>query len=170
MSAYWGTEDEVTEVGLSLDFDSAASVVFTPGRPVDVKAIIIVLLEATSVAASAVTVARRNADDSSSTTLGTFSLASGLAVNTVHRVTIANVKTAATGTDASQVADVNIGGRVLGIQTNDPGVARVNPGQEIVVTSDGAGTGGNALVFFEYVEVGNQEDGFTINDITFTHA
>lgn len=168
MSAYWGTED-LQSPALDFDFAESVTVAFAPGQPIDVKSIVLVIKEVGN-GAETITVAVRNVDDSSSTTLGTFAIPNPAPINGVFRISIANVKTAVTGTDASQVADVTTG-RVLGIQENQPGVAEVDPGQEIVLTSTGGtATTGQAWAFFEYVAMGNNPDRLTATALTFTHA
>ena len=168
MSAYFGTDDVVTD-GIDFDFAEAVTAVYAPGRPIDVKRIILVIKEASN-GAEVITVAVRNKDDTPSTTIGTFTIPSGLATDTVLKVDIANVKTAVTGSDASQPATVTTG-RVLGIQTNQPGVIEVNPGQEISLTSTGGtATTGQADVYFSYVAMGNQPGRFDPTDLVFTHA
>jgi hypothetical protein len=169
MSAYFGTDDRISEAQ-NLDYAEAATVAFAPGKPIDVKRIVLVIVEAQSAATETLTVVVRDVDDGNSTTIGTFVMPASAAADAVYKVDIANVDTAVTGTDASQPADVTTG-RVLGYQTNLPGVIEVNPGQEIAVTSGGTGTTtGQANVYFEYVEMGNNPDRFDATDLTFTHA
>lgn len=169
MSAYFGTEDKVTPAVL-FDYAEAVTVVFEPGKPADVKRIILVGVEVGN-GAETITVAIRDAGDAgNSVTVGTFVIPNGFAVDAVAYVDIADVKTAVTGSDASQPATVNIGGRVLGIQTNDPGVAEVAVGKEIACTSTGGtATTGQVNLYFEYIE-GGQEIPSTWTELAFTLA
>lgn len=168
MSAYFGTDDEITDA-IGFDFAEAVTSGYAPGRPIDVKRIVLVITELSN-GAETITLAVRDVDDGNSTTIGTFTIPDAAATDTVFKVDVANVKTAVTGTDASQPAEVTTG-RVLGIQTNSPGVIEVNPGQEIVVTSTGGtATTGQANVYFEYVAMGNNPDRFDATDLAFTHA
>lgn len=159
MSAYFATDDRVALVAAAYDFaDSTAPVALAPGKPIDVKRVVGVITEA-SAGTSVVTVAVRNVDDTGSTTIGTFSVPASLALNSVFVVEIAGVDpdpVVVTG-EVSQPADVTTG-RVLGYQTNLPGVIEVNVGQEISFTSDGGGTAGIANLYVEYVEMGNNPD------------
>lgn len=175
MSSYFTDQRRVT-ANFTVDFDTAdAEAVFIPTKPVDVLKVRIVLLEATSVAASVVTVGVRQADDAAGsdvvTSYGTFSLAAGLATNTAYEVNVAGVDSDAvvpTG-EHSQVAGVTMG-RVDGYQTNLPGVLKVNPGEAFIVQSNGAGTGGNAVVSIEYIEQDNDPERVTITEIAFTRS
>lgn len=168
MSTYFATDDRITDA-IDFDFAEAVTAVYAPGRPIDVKRIVLVIKEASN-GAETITVAVRNVDDTSSTTIGTFAIPSGAALNAVYKAELALVNTAVTGSDASQPAEVTTG-RVLGIQTNQPGVIEVNPGQEISVTSTGGtATTGQANVYFEYVAMGNNPDRFDPTALTFTHA
>jgi hypothetical protein len=169
MSAYFATDDRIS-AAQNLDYAEAATVAFAPGTPIDVKRIVLVIVEAQSAATETLTVAVRDVDDGNSTTIGTFIMPASATADAVYKVDLANVKTSVTGTDASQPSTVTTG-RVLGYQTNLPGVIEVNPGQEIVVTSGGTGTTtGQANVYFQYVEQGNNPTRFNATDITFTHA
>lgn len=170
MSAYFGTDDVVQLIG-SVDISGANSGVLEVGKPMDVKRIVAVVTTATTGASgSVITVSKRNASGSGgATTLGTFTIATGVAANTVLYADIADVKTAVTGSDASQPAAVTTG-RVLGIQTNDPGVFEINPGQELVVASDGGGDAGVVSFYASGVEMGNNPDRFTATKLTFTLA
>lgn len=171
MSAEFATTTVVELVAATYDFaDSTTPVTFAPGAPADVMRIIGVITEA-STGTSVVTVAVRNVDDTSSTTIGTFTVPAGLALNSVFSIDIAGVKTAAvvpTG-EASQVAQVTTG-RVLGYQTNQPGVIEVNPGQEMSFTSDAGGSAGMANLFVQYSRQGSNPLRFNPTVIAFTYA
>lgn len=172
MSSYFATSDRVTPV-VNFDFAESVTVVFEPGKPVDIKRIVLVIEEASN-GAEVITVAVRNAGDaSSSTTIGTFTIPTGLALNTVLKVDIAGVNPAAIvpSGEASQPATVTTG-RVLGYQTNQPGVIEVNVGQEISLTSTGGtATTGRANTYFEYEENGGNPDrNGNPTALTFTYA
>lgn len=160
MSAYFATDDRVALVAAAYDFaDSTAAVAYAPGKPIDVKRAVGVITEA-SAGSSVVTVAVRNIDDTGSTTIGTFTVPAGLALNSVFAVELAGVDPDAVieaSGGISQPAEVTTG-RVNGYQSNQPGVIEVNPGQEISFTSDGGGTAGIANLYIEYVEMGNNPD------------
>lgn len=150
MSAYWGTEDHVTPAINVANMTSAAAV-FQPGKPADVKRVVVVVTTANTAQATG-TVAVRDADGSSnSTTLGTFVIPANPDANTAFYVEIAHVDPDGE-TAVSQPAEVTTG-PVDVMQTNSPGVARVAVGQEIAVTFSG-GTTGVADVYYEYVEIG----------------
>lgn len=176
MSSYFTDQRRVYQQ--VVDFDEASTgneLVFKPTVPIDVMRVRIVLTEATSVAASVVSVGKRAAsaaaDAALTTTYGTFSLAAGLAANTAYVVEVAGVDSDAvvpTG-EHSQVAGVTMG-RVDGYQTNLPGVLKVNPGEAFVVNSDGAGTGGAAVVSIEYIEQGDDPERVSVTEITFTRS
>jgi hypothetical protein len=172
MSSYFATSDRVTN---AIDFDFAESVtaVFEPGKPIDVKRIVLVIKELSN-GAETITVAVRDAGDAgNSTTIGTFIIPDAAAVNAVYKVDIANVDAAVVVDSAggiSQPVDVTTG-RVVGYQTNLPGVIEVNVGQEISFTSTGGtATTGQANLYVEYEEMGNNPDRFDATDITFTNA
>lgn len=171
MSNYWATADRVTDA-ISLQLGAGTTpAVYAPGKPIDVKRIVLVMTTAQATSAATVTVAVRNVDDSSSTTIGTFVTPAVMALNAVFKVDIAGVDADAvtpTG-EHSQVADVTLG-RVDGYFTNLPGVIEVNPGQEISLTSDGGGDTGVANAYFEYSEQGNNPERFEPTAITFTYA
>lgn len=159
MSAYFATDDRVTPA-VSFDFAEATTVVFEPGKPVDVKRITLVITEVGN-GAETITVAVRDAGNAgNSVTIGTFAIPNGAAVNSVYRVDIAGVDpdpVVVTG-EVSQPAEVTTG-RVLGYQTNLPGVIEVNVGKEIAITSTGGtATTGTANAYFEYVEMGANPD------------
>lgn len=172
MSGYWSTADRVTPA-VSFDFAEAVTSVFEPGKPADVKRIVLVLTEASN-GDEVITVAVRDAGNGgNSTTIGTFTIPNGAAVNSVYKVDIAGVDADAvvpTG-EHSQPAEVTTG-RVDGYQTNLPGVIEVDVGQEIAVTSTGAtATTGTANLYFEYVEIGNNPDrNGDPTALTFTNA
>jgi hypothetical protein len=149
----------------------AATVTYAPGKPINVKRVIFVTTTAQATAGAAITFGVRNVDDTSSTTVGSFTTPAVMALNSVYKADVAGVSTTAvtpTG-EHSQVAEVTTG-RVDGYQTNLPGEIEVNPGQEFWVTSGGEGDTGVATVYIEYVEEGNNADRFDATDITVTFA
>ena len=171
MSGVYTYEDRVSFVGL-LDVDGTTPVTFAPGRPINIRRVILVVATETLQAVSTVTVAVRNVDDTSSVTKGTFITPASGALNTVFKVDVANVKTAATIYDSwgiSQPATVTTG-RVNGVQANTPGEIQVNPGQEISFTADGVPTQGMLNLYIEYSEMGNNPTRYNATDIAFTAA
>lgn len=157
--AYWDYS-KVTEVAVSVDFDTAgATVIYTPGQPVDVFSLVMVCTEV-SAGSSIVTVTKRNVDDTSSVTLGTFTVPASIALNATRRVMLAKSKTAATtGADGSTVYDAGTG------------VIELNPGEELVLTSDGVGTAGIFNVYVEHMPQGvNKRGTFTYTELAFTQA
>ena len=172
MSGVYTYEDRIDLVAATYDFaDSTTPVVFQPGRPINVRRIVGVITEA-SAGSSVVTVAVRNVDDTSSTTIGTFTVPASLALNTVFKVDVAAAYSAlqtGDGGGISQPATVTMG-RVVGRQTSLPGEVKVNPGQEISFTSDVGGSAGMANLYIEYSEMGNNPDRFNATAITFTLA
>lgn len=157
-----------------IDFDFAESVtgVFAPGRPINVRRLVLVIKEASN-GAETITVGVRNKDDTSSVTKGTFPIPSGAVLNAVYKVDIAASYTAAQTGDGggiSQPATVTTG-RVVGYQTSLPGEIQVNPGQELFFTSTGGtATTGQADVYVEYREEGNNPTRFNATAAVFTLA
>lgn len=168
MSAYWGTEDHVT-TAVSFDYAEAVSAVFEPGKPADVKRIILVGTEASN-GAEVITVAVRDAGDAgNSVTVGTFTIPSGFAVDAVAYIDIAMADPdGAAGDVPSQVSTVTTGIDNL-VYTSEPGVVSVPVGKEIAITSTGGtATTGTANAYFEFVEKGQDLTGFT--ELAFTLA
>lgn len=169
MSAHFGTEDEILNLG-SLNLGAgAATIVFAPGRKSFVKRIILVTTTAQATAGAVLTFGVRNVDDTSSTTIGTATTPAVMAVNSVHKVDVAGVKSAVVLEAAggiSQVAQVTMG-RVNGYQTNLPGEIEVNPGQEFFLSSGGEGDTGVAQVYVEYTEDGTAA---SVTDIAVTFS
>lgn len=164
MSSYF--TDQRRLLTAVLDYDTAdAEIVFTPTVPVAVSKIRIVLTEATSVAGSVVTFGVRAIDAAAgadiTTIYGTFTVPAGAAAGTVYDVDVAYVDPDAVtsdGTGISQPAEVTTG-RVVGVQTNQPGLIEIEPGDgSFVVQSDGAGTGGNSSTSIEYFEIAKDAD------------
>lgn len=133
----------------SVDISGANSGVLEVGAPTHVKRIVAVVTTAVTVAAATITVSKRNASGSGgSTTYGTFDIP----VAAVNAVYFANVlkpsTTASTGSDGSTVYTT-------------PTQIRVDPGQELVVTSDGGATAGVVTFWADMIP-----DGFDENDGT----
>ena len=169
MSSYFSTADRVTPAVL-FDYAESVTVVFEPGKPADVKRIVLVGVEVGN-GNETITVAVRDAGDAgNSVTIGTFVIPNGFAVDAKAYIDIAAVdpdKVVPAG-EHSQVAEVTLG-RVDGYQTNLPGVVVVPVGKEIAVTSTGGtATTGQANLYFEYIENGQDLDGFT--NLAFTLA
>lgn len=174
MSSYYTDQKRIYQA--AVDFDTAdAELTFSPVVPINVLKLHIVLTEASSAASSVVTVGVRDSDDAAGsdvvTSYGTFDVAAGLAANSAFIVNVAGVDADAVvnSGEHSQVSEVTTG-RVDGYQTNLPGEIKVNPGQTFVVQSNGAGTGGAAIVGVEYIEQGDDPARKTKTTITFTRA
>lgn len=143
MSSNYMTKDDIVNLG-TLDVSGANSIVFAPGRPVDVARLIFVTTVAKTVATSAITVGVRNVDDTSSVTKGSFTMPLS-AINTVKAVPLVKpATTPGTGSDGS----------VTNKGYSPGGFLQVNPGQELFITSGGAGTGGTFQVYVEYKDQG----------------
>lgn len=169
MSAEFATTDINVALG-SLNLGAgAATVTYAPGRPVNIKRIIFVVTTAQATAGAGITFGVRNVDDSTSTTVGSFTTAAIMALNSVHKADVAGVKSGVTGSDASQPAAVTTG-RVLGYQTNLPGEIELNPGQEFWITSDGNGDTGVAQVYIDAQAQGNNPTRFNPTDMTVTFS
>jgi hypothetical protein len=155
MSSYFATEDRVANLG-SLTLASGTAV-FNVGKPIDVKRIVLVYTTGQTGAGAALTFGVRNADGSTgSVTKGSFTAPVAVA-NAVVAAEVAGVypnPVVNTG-EQSQPTTVTTG-RVLGYQTNQPGIIKVNPGQQFWVTGGAGGAAGVAQVYIEYEEEGNQ--------------
>lgn len=153
MSAYWGTEDESAYVG-SLQLGAGTTAVVWPGvgRPVDIKRIVLAMTAAQATAGSVVTIARRTVDNNNSVNVGTFTTPAVMAVNGVFHVDV-GVTSTTTTTVYSQPVEVL--GRTNVMYQSEPGLIELNPGQELVLTSDGAGDTGVADAYIEFVVQGN---------------
>lgn len=160
MSAYWATE-----VGASPTLNismNGANAVFPIAKPIDLKRIVLVI-EALNSAQATMTLARRNVDNSSSVNLGTFLIPINSPVNTVYSVELP-VPTAISGT--SQPVSLPLGS-VTAVQTSLPGLYPVNPGQELVLTSAGGGSG-TVNFYYEFAIQGNNPSRYNPTKLTFT--
>lgn len=145
MSSNYMTKDDIANLG-TLDASGANSIVFAPGRPVDVDRIILVTTVAHTVADATITVGVRNVDDTSSVTKGSFVIPfTGSALNKVLAIELVKPKTTAT-----TAAD----GSIYYAGYNPGGFIRVDPGQELFLTSDGGGNAGTYQVYIEYKDQG----------------
>lgn len=147
MSAYWDYE-VFTDLS-TLDASGANAVQYNPGCPMDVKALVFVTTVAQTVADATLTVVVRDRDNGNSTTIGTLVLPfTGSALDQVRRFKLQLPKTTATTS--------SIDGSTTYAST--PGVVEVNPGQEMVITSDGGGDAGTYQVYVEAVKQGFSGD------------
>lgn len=144
MSGYM-TKDDIANAG-SLDASGANTLAWAPGRPVDVDRIVLVTTVAHTVADATITVGVRNVDDTSSVSKGTFVIPfTGSALNKVFSIPLVKPKTTSTtGADGSIVFKGYSPG----------GFIRVDPGQELFLTSDGGGDAGTYQVYIEYKDQG----------------
>lgn len=162
VSQYW-TMDRYENLS-TLDVSGANSVVFAPGESIDVKRLIFVTTIAQTVALSNLTVAVRDVDNGNSVTIGTFTIPlTGTALDKVWYTDLGVPdEDGSTGSDGSLI-----------FQSYDPGgVVAVNPGQELVVTSDGGGDAGTYQVYIQYQSKGFNPEvlGIEANERTFTPA
>lgn len=133
----------------TLDASGANSLSWAPGKPVDIENLIFLTTIAQTVADATITVGVRDIDDGNSTTRGTFALPfSGSATDQVRRVRLAAPRTTPIEYVASQPAGAGFG--VTEVMRSGEGLLKVNPGQEIFVTSNGGGDAGSYLVYAEY--------------------
>lgn len=168
MSAEFATTDRVTPAATAA-VAAGSTTVFGPGKPVNIKRIIMVLTAAQTSAGAAATFGVRNADDSSSVTLGSFTVPVA-AVNSVLKADVAGVKAGVTIPDTwgqSQNQTIALG-VINGYQTNLPGEVKVNVGQEFWVTIAAGGAGGTSQMYFEYQEEGNNQTRFNPTDMAVT--
>lgn len=172
MSAEFATTDRIASVG-SLNLGAgAATVVYATGRPINIKRITMVMTTAQATAGAVITFGVRNVDDTSSTTIGTFTTPAVAALNAVLKADVAGVKAGVTTYDSwgiSQSASVTTG-RVVGVQANQPGDVELNPGQEFWITSDGSGDTGVANVYIEYQDQGSNPTRFNATDMAVTFS
>lgn len=157
MSSYFATEDRVAQIATAVAVAAGStSTVFRVGKNADIKRVIVVMTAAQTGAGAVATFGIRNADGSTgSVTKGSFTIPVA-AVNTVIAAEIAGVYPApiVNAGEVSQPATVTTG-RVLGYQTNLPGILKVNVGQQFWITIAAAGSGGTADIYIEYEEEGN---------------
>jgi hypothetical protein len=144
MSGYY-TKDDIANLG-TLDASGANSVVFAPGRPVDVDRVIVVTTVAQTTADATITLGVRDVDNGNSVTKGSFVLPfTGSATDDVKYVNLVKPKT--TATTASD-------GSITFTGYSPGGFIEVNPGQELFLTSDGGGDAGTYQVYVEYKDQG----------------
>lgn len=146
MSSNYMTTDDIALVSAGLDLSTVVTAVYAPGRPQDISRIILVTQIAQTVADANITVGVRNVDDTSSVTKGSFVLPlSGSALNKVLSIPLVKPKATAT---------VNVD-QSIGYKGYSPGgFIRVNPGQELFMTSDGGGSTGTYAIYVEYKDQG----------------
>lgn len=167
MSAEFATTDRVTPAATAA-VAAGSTTVFGPGKPVNIKRIILVLTAAQTSAGAAATFGVRNADDSGSTTLGSFTIPVA-AVNSVLKADVAAVKTAlVVNSGETSQSSLTTTGKVDGYAVNTPGEVKVNVGQEFWVTIAAGGSGGTGQMYFEYQEEGNNQTRFNPTDMAVT--
>lgn len=157
MSNYFTDQVRTADLG-SLNLGAgAATAVFQPGKPSDIKRIILVVTTAQATAGAVLTIGTREADGSGGeVTLGTATTPAVMALNSVYKIELAGVSTdpIVTSGEHSQPDTVTMG-RVDGYFSNRPGgVVEINPGRELFITSGGEGDTGVATVYVEYFEQG----------------
>lgn len=157
---YHAVKDEIANVGAAT-ISGTTAVTWAPGRPADVRRLILVTTTAVTVADATLTVSVRDVDDGNSTSYGTFVVPfTGSAADDVQYVDLVT-----TDTDGSTSA---IDGSLV---YTAGGMIEVNPGQELVVVSDGGATAGVVQVYVEYQDLGFS--GSRVEDateLTFTPA
>ena len=158
-------KNHVISSPVSVDYDTAGdNVLITPGEVIWVKRLIMVCTEV-SAGSSIATLKLRNVDDTSSVTLGTFTVPAAIALNAVRYVDLIKPSTTgAAGADSTTSLPTTV------YTTTGKGPIRVVPGQELEVTSDGVGTAGIFNVYVEYGPEGFNEKTslFTPTELTFT--
>lgn len=157
----------------TLDASGANAVQFNPGETVRVKRIILVTTVAQTVADATITVVRRNRDDTPTETLGSFTLPfTGSALDKVYYTELGLAPTTgSTGVDGSTVyKGYNDGGIVSGVNVDVESLPKLDPGEELVLTSNGGGDAGTYHVYVEYIYEGFNPEvlGITANERTFT--
>lgn len=159
--------ETMTEVAVNSDYGTAGTfILWTPGTPAWIKKLVLICTVASTVAPSIVTLGIRNVDDTSSVTLGTFSIPAGIALNNVRFVDLIKPKTAAV------VSTIDGSTTYFG----SPGMPKIKPGQELFATTDGAGTGGSFNVHVNYMPDGFNEratvaeQGYAPTELAFTPA
>lgn len=157
MSNYFTDQVRTVDMG-SLNLGAgAATVVFQPGKPVDIKRLILIVTTAQATAGAVLTVGTREADGSGGeVVIGTATTPATMALNSVFVIELAGVSTdpIVTSGEHSQPAEVTMG-RVDGYYSNRPGgVIEIDMGRELYVTSGGEGDTGVATVYAEYFEQG----------------
>lgn len=156
MANYW-TKYRIDNLG-SVDISGAnATTPFEAGQRMHLKRAIMVVTTATTGASpSVITLARRDSDGGNSVNLGSFTIPSGVAADSVRYVDFAKPKTTGTvGSDGSLVFD--------GL----PDLPVVNPGQEFLLTSDGGGDAGVVTFFIEYQQIGFNPKVLAATEIAF---
>jgi len=160
-SLFW-TKSEFANLS-TLDASGSNAVQYEPGQRIKAKRLILVTTVAQTVANATLTVVVRDRDNGNSTTIGTITVPfSGSALDKVLYADFGKPKTTATtGSDGSATYSTDPGGLV-----------EVDPGQEIVITSDGGGDAGTYQVYLEYIPEGFDPyvQGVEDNEMTFTHA
>lgn len=136
---FW-REYDIRDLG-SVDISGAnATTAVEVGEKWSIKRIIgVVTVATTGAAASVITMAIRDADGNGSADVGTFTVPSGVAVNTVFYVDPAKPDT-----DGTAAVD----GTTL--YTDDPDMPVVLPGEEFLLTSNGGGDAGTVRFFVQY--------------------
>lgn len=169
MSAEFATTDRVSALQ-SLTVSGTNTVTFRHGKPMNIKRLLFTVTTAITGTIGAATYGVRNRDGTGSVTLGSFAIPNA-AINAVLKADVAGVKTAAItpSGEASQPAAVTTG-RVLGYQTNLPGEAKVNPGQEFFVTLGTATSAGVVDTAVEFQEQGNNPLRFNATDMAVTFS
>jgi hypothetical protein len=148
----------------TLDASGANAVQFNPGERAKVKRVILVTTVAQTTADATITVVVRDRDNGNSTTIGTFTLPfTGSATDDVQYAEFGN---------PSATADTGVDGSSVYSSVSPGGLIEVDPGQEMVFTSDGGGDAGTYHVYVEYIPEGFNPEvlGITANERTFTAA
>lgn len=170
MSAEFATTDRVLQIGTAAAVAAGSTSVFRVGKPANVKRIVLVMTAAQTTAGATATVSISNRDGTSSVTVGTFVIPVA-AINAVLKADIGGVKTAPivnTG-EVSQNQTIPLG-VVNGYQTNLPGQALVNVGQQLSVVIAAGGAAGTADIHVEYQEQGNNQTRFAPTDMAVTFS
>lgn len=168
MSSEFGTTDRVLQIGTAAAVAAGSTSTFRNGKPSNVKRIVLVMTAAQTTAGATATVSIQNRDGTGSVVVGTFVVPVS-AINTVLKADIAAAKAAAvvnTG-EVSQNPIIPLG-VVNGYQSNLPGEAKVNVGQQLIVVIAAGGATGTADIHVEYQEEGNNQTRFNPTDMPVT--
>lgn len=155
---YWD-KNHTANLG-SVDISGAnATTPYEAMGPIDIKAITgVVTVATTGATPSVITLAKRLANAGSSVNQISFTVPSGLAVNSVFRVLFERAPTA--GVVASDGSTVYSSG---------DGVMELNPGEEFLLTSGGEGDAGTITFGMEFYPQGYAKRGnFTFTEIVAT--
>jgi hypothetical protein len=134
-------KDQFLDIGALTD---NGTLVYNAPVPIDIKRIILRTTTAYTVADDTVTVIVRDNDDTPTATKGTFVMAfTGSTIGDITEVVLDS---------SNPVATVAADGSLY--SAPGPGLLRLEPGQELVLTDGGTQTAGASQVYIEFVKQG----------------